>query len=304
MILAQRPVAPARRGRDHTDDAVALAWSRADLRSPEPGLSRSAAKALASELRGRAGGGHRVLARRRTRPRARSEVPRHDPDRPGPPSRPRWAMRRICPFRSGAKSPRRAARAARTRTRKGQLGQRRSAAPARHAASERSVPARGSAFAAPLRDHLQHRRNGQRQSRGRRRRRERARAAADDLPELTIGFHHKRAATRLARSRARPGEAEAEPIVAEVSYPEWDWKRQIYRPSYCRVVAGPAPETGEDWVPTRRCSDTSARCGGSSRRCVPATDRLWRAGRPRPRPRPSFATRRPARRRRRNRASW
>ena len=77
-----------------------------------------------------------------------------------------------------------------------------------------------------------------------------AREAANDLPELTIGSHRKRASTRLKLDlELAPAEAETEPIVAEISYPEWDWKRQVYRPDYCRVVAGPAPEKGEDWVP-------------------------------------------------------
>jgi nitric oxide reductase NorD protein len=77
-----------------------------------------------------------------------------------------------------------------------------------------------------------------------------AREALNDLPELTIGSHHKRTSTRLKLDlELAPAVAETESIVAEITYPEWDWKRQIYRPDYCRVVAGPAPETGEDWVP-------------------------------------------------------
>ena len=77
-----------------------------------------------------------------------------------------------------------------------------------------------------------------------------ARQAADELPELTIGTHHKRAATRLKLDLdLAPAEAEAEPLIAEISYPEWDYKRQRYRPDYCRVIAGPAPATGEDWSP-------------------------------------------------------
>ena len=77
-----------------------------------------------------------------------------------------------------------------------------------------------------------------------------ARQAADDLPELTIGSHRTRASTRLKLDLdLAPAEAEAEPVTAEISYPEWDYKRQCYRPRYCRVVAGPAAETGEDWAP-------------------------------------------------------
>lgn len=77
-----------------------------------------------------------------------------------------------------------------------------------------------------------------------------ARQAADDLPELTVAAHTKRSATRLkldldlSAVDAAPG-----PAFVELSYPEWDWKRKAYHQNYCRVFAGPAPETGEDWVP-------------------------------------------------------
>ena len=77
-----------------------------------------------------------------------------------------------------------------------------------------------------------------------------ARKAADDLPELTIGAHHKRAATRLKLDLdLAPAEAEAEPLIAEISYPEWDYKRQRYRRDYCRVITAPSPATGENWSP-------------------------------------------------------
>jgi nitric oxide reductase NorD protein len=73
-----------------------------------------------------------------------------------------------------------------------------------------------------------------------------ARQAAEDLPELTISAHHKRAATRLKLDlELAPAAAESTPLIAEVSSPEWDYKRQ----HYCRVIAGPAAETGADWTP-------------------------------------------------------
>ena len=77
-----------------------------------------------------------------------------------------------------------------------------------------------------------------------------ARQAADDLPELTLGSYRKRAATRLRIDvDIAPAEAETTPLAAEISYPEWDYKQQRYRPNYCRVIAGPAPPTGEEWKP-------------------------------------------------------
>lgn len=77
-----------------------------------------------------------------------------------------------------------------------------------------------------------------------------ARQAADDLPELAIGAHHKRASTRLKLDLdLAPPQADDARLVAEVCYPEWDWKRQGYRQDYCRVIATTASEVGEDWTP-------------------------------------------------------
>lgn len=79
---------------------------------------------------------------------------------------------------------------------------------------------------------------------------ESARQAAEDTPELTIGSNKKRPSTRLKIDLdLAPREAENTPLVAERVYPEWDWKRQAYRPDYCRVITGSAPEEGEDWSP-------------------------------------------------------
>ena len=236
------------RRRDHADDAVALArlasiydrLSRASLEARPRRSLPSCEAALEAAIEFLLGGAP-----------ARAPDPNSSPrswDRPRTSSRPRWAMRRICPFRSGVKSlPRR-------RPEPRGRGRGRDSANVdqlRRRAMRRPNDQcqRGDPLAAPLRDHLQHRRNGQRQSRGRRRRRERGARGGRRFAGINHRLHHKRAATRLKLDlELAPGEAEAEPIVAEVSYPEWDWKRQIYRPSYCRIVAGPAPETGEDWV--------------------------------------------------------
>lgn len=78
---------------------------------------------------------------------------------------------------------------------------------------------------------------------------ESARQAAEDTPELTIGSNKKQPATRLKIDLdLAPREAGTAALVADHVYPEWDWKRQAYRRDYCRVIAGPAPEDGEDWV--------------------------------------------------------
>ena len=75
-----------------------------------------------------------------------------------------------------------------------------------------------------------------------------ARQALEDTPELTIGSNKKRPSVRLKIDLdLAPREADATSIVADYTYPEWDWKRQAYRPDYCRVIVGRASEDGEDW---------------------------------------------------------
>src|SRR5205814_7419946 len=46
-----------------------------------------------------------------------------------------------------------------------------------------------------------------------------------------------------------PREADTKPLAAELSYPEWDWKRQAYHRDYCRVLNVSSPEEGGDWTP-------------------------------------------------------
>jgi nitric oxide reductase NorD protein len=75
-----------------------------------------------------------------------------------------------------------------------------------------------------------------------------ARQALEDTPELTIGSNKKRPSVRLKLDLdLTPREADTAALVADRTYPEWDWKRQAYRPDYCRVITGRASEQGEDW---------------------------------------------------------
>ncbi len=75
-----------------------------------------------------------------------------------------------------------------------------------------------------------------------------ARQALEDTPELTIGSNKKRPSVRLKLDLdLTPREADTASLVANHTYPEWDWKRQAYRPDYCRVITGRASENGEDW---------------------------------------------------------
>ncbi len=97
-----------------------------------------------------------------------------------------------------------------------------------------------------------------------------ARQAADDLNDLTIGSNQKRASTRLKLDLdLAPPATEDGAIVADITYPEWDWRRGSYRPDYCRVVAGMASEEGEDWAPD-----------ATMQRCIKQVRRQFEALRP------------------------
>jgi nitric oxide reductase NorD protein len=78
-----------------------------------------------------------------------------------------------------------------------------------------------------------------------------ARQAADDLDEIAVGEHQRRAATRLKMELDLP----SAPIGTEAlapslhTYPEWDHTRRAYHRNHCRVIAEPAADEGEDWHP-------------------------------------------------------
>lgn len=77
-----------------------------------------------------------------------------------------------------------------------------------------------------------------------------AKQAADELDELVMSEHERRpgAALKLDLDLS-PADAETTPLRAELSYPEWDHRRAVYHPNYCRVLAEPAAEEGGDWAP-------------------------------------------------------
>lgn len=79
---------------------------------------------------------------------------------------------------------------------------------------------------------------------------ENARKAAEDLDEISLGQHERRAATRLRLDLdLAPADADLAPLTAEILYPEWDWRRRRYLPDHCRVIAEPAALEGEEWRP-------------------------------------------------------
>ena len=79
---------------------------------------------------------------------------------------------------------------------------------------------------------------------------EAARQAADDLDEIAVGQHERRAALRLRLDLDLPAPAvEAQPVAATLAYPEWDHGRHAYHAAQCRVIAEPAAVEGEAWQP-------------------------------------------------------
>lgn len=77
-----------------------------------------------------------------------------------------------------------------------------------------------------------------------------AKQAADDLDEIAVGQHERKAATRLKLElELAPAAADAGALAGTFVYPEWDWSRGAHHKDHCRVIAEPAAEEGEDWAP-------------------------------------------------------
>jgi nitric oxide reductase NorD protein len=73
-------------------------------------------------------------------------------------------------------------------------------------------------------------------------------AAADELDEMTLGERKGRPSAKFRFDLDLPPEALVHtPLVAELTYPEWDYRRGVYMRDHCRVFAGPAPLEGEDF---------------------------------------------------------
>lgn len=77
-----------------------------------------------------------------------------------------------------------------------------------------------------------------------------ARKAADDLDEITVSKHKRRAATKLRFDLDLPPEEMDEGALSgRFTYPEWDFRRNDYHRDHCAVVTGLAADEGEDWQP-------------------------------------------------------
>ncbi|MCG5238823.1 nitric oxide reductase activation protein NorD [Azospirillum doebereinerae] len=73
-----------------------------------------------------------------------------------------------------------------------------------------------------------------------------ARKAADDMDEIAVGAHKRRAATTLKLDLdLAPPAIDATPLNAVLTYPEWDHRRHAHHPHHCRVITETAPADGE-----------------------------------------------------------
>ncbi|MCW8969807.1 MAG: VWA domain-containing protein [Rhodospirillales bacterium] len=76
------------------------------------------------------------------------------------------------------------------------------------------------------------------------------RKAADDLDEITISPHQKKTATRIRLDLDLPPDAvDEQRLLAKLTYPEWDCRKERMLPKHCAVYIQTAPETGESWKP-------------------------------------------------------
>ncbi len=100
-----------------------------------------------------------------------------------------------------------------------------------------------------------------------------AKKAADDQEEIGLAQTAKKASTKLKFDLdLSPQDVEHEAIADKHTYPEWDYRKNIYHRDHCRVLAGPAPELeeGSTWQPDK-----------AARRRIRAVKRQFEALRPR-----------------------
>ena len=100
-----------------------------------------------------------------------------------------------------------------------------------------------------------------------------AKKAAADQDEFGLGNISKKAATKLKFDLdLSPEDVEHERIAAKHTYPEWDYRKNIYYKDHCRVLASVAPtmEEGASWQPNE-----------AARKRIRAVKRQFEALRPR-----------------------
>ena len=77
-----------------------------------------------------------------------------------------------------------------------------------------------------------------------------AKKVADAMEELALSPHQRRAATKLKFDLdLAPDDIDPSTLSAELTYPEWDYRKKNYLVDHCRVVPQVAAEEGESWEP-------------------------------------------------------
>lgn len=75
--------------------------------------------------------------------------------------------------------------------------------------------------------------------------------AADELDEMVLGERKGRPAAKFRFDLDLPPEALVHsPLEADLTYPEWDYRRGVYLKHHCRVVAGPAASDEAGQIPS------------------------------------------------------
>jgi nitric oxide reductase NorD protein len=77
-----------------------------------------------------------------------------------------------------------------------------------------------------------------------------AKKAADDMEQLTLSRHARKAATKLKFDLdLPPGDADTSRLTGTLLYPEWDYRIAGYHPDHCSVHTAIATQEGEGWEP-------------------------------------------------------
>ena len=109
-----------------------------------------------------------------------------------------------------------------------------------------------------------------------------ARKAASDHDEIVLGRTKRRAMTRLRFDLdLAPEDVDHDRLSAPYTYPEWDYRRQVYLPDHCRVLerVASAPAGAPLWQPDAaarrriRCGPPPVRGATAEARYHPAADR-------------------------------
>jgi nitric oxide reductase NorD protein len=76
-------------------------------------------------------------------------------------------------------------------------------------------------------------------------------AAADELDEMVLGERKGRPAAKFRFDLDLPPEALIHSALeADLTYPEWDYRRSVYLRDHCRVIAAPAPAEEAGQIPS------------------------------------------------------